>query len=145
MEEMIAAGFARVRPYPNEVPCIARLLELEEAGRAAKSGLWNREFAILDANDPSLIARNGLYVVVEGFVLSVGQGNRVDFLNFGHFWQRDFTVLVSAPIAATLTENGMDTAALAERRVRVRGVIEESGGPSIRLNDFRELEILDDD
>jgi hypothetical protein len=54
-------------------------------------------------------------------------------------------VLVSAAVRAKLAEAGLDTAMLAERRVLVRGVVEESGGPTIRLNDFRELEILDDD
>ncbi len=143
--EMVAAGLARVRPYPHGVPCVAQLLELEREARRAGKGLWRTEFAVISANDPSLIGRKGLYVIVEGFVLSVGQGNHVDFLNFGRFWQRDFTVLVGAPIATRFAETGLDTAALAERRVRVRGVIEESGGPAIRLNDFRELEILDDD
>jgi micrococcal nuclease len=143
--DMVAAGFARVRPYPDQVPCIEQLLELEQEARHAKKGLWRKDFAVFGANDPSLIGQKGLYVIVEGFVLSVGQGNRVDFLNFGRFWQRDFTVLVGAPVATRLAEAGLDTAALAERRVRVRGVVEERGGPTIRLNDFRELEILDDD
>lgn len=142
---MVGDGFATVRPFPHPVPCITRLLVLEETARRARKGLWATEFGVFAANDPSLLGRKGLYVIVEGFVLSVGQGNRLDFLNFGRFWQRDFTVLVSAPIADRLAETGLDTAALAERRVRVRGVIEEAGGPSLRLNDFRELEILDDD
>jgi endonuclease YncB( thermonuclease family) len=142
---MVASGFARVRPYPHAIPCLGHLLQLEQEARQAKRALWNNDFAPLAANDPSLLGRKGLYTAVEGFVLSVGRGNRVDFLNFGRFWQRDFTVLVSAAVRAKLAEAGLDTAMLAERRVLVRGVVEESGGPTIRLNDFRELEILDDD
>jgi endonuclease YncB( thermonuclease family) len=142
---MVASGYARLRPYPHAIPCLGRLLQLERDARRAKRALWNNDFAPLAANDPSLLGRKGLYVAVEGFVLSVGRGNWVDFLNFGRFWQRDFTVLVGAAVRARLAEAGLDTATLAERRVLVRGVVEESGGPTIRLNDFRELEILDDD
>jgi micrococcal nuclease len=142
---MVASGFARVRPYPDALPCLGWLLDLEKGARHTKKGLWNKDFAPVSANDPSLLRRKGLYVVVEGFVLSVGRGNHVDFLNFGRVWQRDFTVLVGAAVKAKLAEAGLDTAALSGRRVLVRGVVEENGGPTIRLNDFRELEILDDD
>ena len=142
---MVAAGFARLRPYPDPVPCLGQLLALEKTARRTGKGLWRKDFAPVFANDPSLIGRKGLYVLVEGFVLSVGQGNRVDFLNFGRMWQRDFTVLVGAAVKAELAAAGVETAAFAGRRVLVRGVVEENGGPSIRLNDFREIEILDDD
>jgi hypothetical protein len=100
---------------------------------------------VIGADDPSLIERKGLYVLVVGRVVSVGRGNRVDFLNFGRYWRRDFTVLVGAPVSARLTEKGLPVEELAGRRVLVRGVIGEGGGPAIRLNDPGEIEILDDE
>jgi len=74
--------------------------------------------------------------------LWVGHGERVDFLNFGHVWRRDFTVLVGAARAARLAESGRATDTMVGKRVLVRGILEESGGPAIRLNDPDEIEIV---
>jgi hypothetical protein len=80
-----------------------------------------------------------------GRVVSVGLGNRLDFLNFGRNWRRDFTVMVGAPVSARMAEGGLPISALSGRHVLVRGVIEESGGPAMRLSDPSEIEILDDE
>ena len=128
----------------GDSPDVLRARERE--ARQARRGLWrDAEFSVISAYDPSLIERKGLYVVVEGRVLSVGHGNRVDFLNFGHVWRRDFTVLVAAPAARHLAESGRSTDMMAGKRVRVRGIIEERGGPAIRLSDAGEIEILGDE
>lgn len=142
---MVAAGFARIRPFAGDSSCLAGLAASESEARSARRGLWrSAEFSVISAYDSSLIERKGLYVLVEGRVLSVGRGNRVDFLNFGRYWRRDFTVLVGASVARGLAERGVAIESLAERRVRVRGVLEESGGPAIRLGDPGDIEILDD-
>jgi hypothetical protein len=65
------------------------------------------------------------------------------FLDFGRNIRRDFTVLVTPPVAEGLAAAGLPAESLANRRVRVRGVIEESGGPAIRLNDPAEIELID--
>lgn len=143
---MVEAGFARVRPFAGDFSCLGGLVVLERKARDMGRGLWRSdEFSVISAHDPSLIDRKGLYVLVEGRVLSVGHGKRVDFLNFGRHWRSDFTVMVAAKIAERFSEIGLPIDALAERRVRIRGVIEERGGPAIRLNDPSEVEILDDD
>jgi endonuclease YncB( thermonuclease family) len=145
-EAMVAGGFARVHPLDGDLSCLGGLLAREGEARGAHRGIWRgTEFAVIRADDPSLIERKGLYVLVVGRVVSVGRGNRVDFLNFGRYWRRDFTVLVGAPVSARLTEKGLPVEELAGRRVLVRGVIGEGGGPAIRLNDPGEIEILDDE
>jgi hypothetical protein len=73
------------------------------------------------------------------------------FLDFGLVYRRDFTVMLTPAIAekfasmdvedGTGKSGGVD--AFANRRVRVRGVIEASGGPAIRLNDPAEIELID--
>jgi hypothetical protein len=73
------------------------------------------------------------------------------FLDFGAVYRRDFTVMLTPAIAEklaskdTVSGTGKSVAvdALANRRVRVRGVIEASGGPAIRLNDPAEIELID--
>jgi hypothetical protein len=47
-------------------------------------------------------------------------------------------------VAGALAEAGVEVDGLVGRRVRVRGVIEASGGPAIRLGDPGDLEFLDD-
>lgn len=143
---MVEGGFARVRPFAGDISCLGDLLVVESGARDQNRGLWqNPEYSVISAYDPSLIDRKGLYVLVEGRVVSVGHGNRMNFLNFGRNWRRDFTVLVEASLAGRLAESGLPIDGLAEHRVRVRGIIENSGGPAIRLNDPGEIEVLGND
>jgi endonuclease YncB( thermonuclease family) len=145
-EALVAGGFARVRPPDGTYSCAGPLLLLEREARRRKFGLWrSAEFGVIRANDPSLIERKGLYVLVEGRVVSVGRGNRLDFLNFGRNWRRDFTAMVGVPVSALMAENGLAISTLSGRRVLVRGVVEEGGGPAMRLSDPSEIEILDDE
>lgn len=145
-EAMVAAGMARIRPFAGDVSCLDDLRGPETDARDADLGLWrDPEFSVISAYDSSLIKRKGLYVVVEGRVLSVGHGNRLDFLNFGHNWQRDFTVLVAASVSARLAKQGLPVESMVGKWVRVRGIVEDSGGPAIRLRSAGEIEVLDDD
>jgi endonuclease YncB( thermonuclease family) len=145
-EALVGQGFLRLRPFAGENSCLDRLRAVERQARRARRGLWRQaEYSVISAYDPSLIERKGLYVIVEGRVISVGHGERVDFLNFGHVWRRDFTVLVGASAVTRLADSGRATDTMIGKRVRVRGIIEESGGPAIRLNDPGEIEILGDD
>lgn len=143
--EMVTIGLARVRWLSEEGACFQMLAQKEETARQARLGLWaSPEYAVRQADDPSLLNRNGLYELVEGRVVSVGHGSRMIFLDFGHKYRRDFTVMVSSAIGDSLTAAGHPADVFANRRVRVRGVIEESGGPAMRLNDSAEIEVLGD-
>ena len=142
-QAMVDLGFVRVRPFTGEDSCLDVLRAGEREAREARRGLWREaEFSVVSAYDPSLVERKGLYVIVEGRVISVGHGDRVDFLNFGHVWRRDFTVLVGARAARRLAESGRSTDTMIGKRVRVRGIIEERGGPAIRLSVPGEIEVL---
>ena len=143
--EMVAAGLARARWLPGDDVCFRELLAGESQARDAGIGLWaSPETAVLKADDPSLLERTGLYELVEGRLVSVGHGAPMIFLDFGRDYRRDFTVMVSPQVAKGLTAAGVSVDGLAGRRVRVRGVIEESSGPTIRLNDAAEIEVIDD-
>jgi endonuclease YncB( thermonuclease family) len=143
---LIGDGYARARWLPGENGCFASFLAAEKTARDAKRGLWAAvEFAIGRTDDPSLGARNGLYDLVEGRVVSVGHGSRMIFRDVGHDIRRDFTVMVPPAVAEALAAAGRPADSFAKRRVRVRGVIEESNGPAIRLNDPAEIELLNDD
>ncbi len=141
--ELVAAGLAIARPDGVAETCMLALLEREQAAREKKRGIWGEsESPLFSADDPSLSARNGLYSLIEGRVLSVGFGSSMVFLDFGRDYRTDFTVMVSRPIAARLTDAGIPVDALKGRRIRVRGVIEESGGPAVRIADPNQLEVV---
>jgi hypothetical protein len=140
-EELLSTGLARVRLFPGERPCLVKLLSAESQARAARRGLWAlSDFAIRRADDPSLLERSGLYDLVEGRVASIGHGKLMVFLDFGRNYRRDFTILVPLAMVDALP---LPADALKGRRVRVRGVIEESGGPAIRLGTPGDIELLD--
>jgi micrococcal nuclease len=143
-EDLVRAGHAVARPGDGGPPCMARLLAAEAAAREAGAGLWRDARIVAKASDAaSLSDRNGLYALVEGRIVSVGYGSRMVFLDFGRSFRTDFTVLVQQSLVSRLLEAGIAVDSLAGRAVRVRGVIEESGGPAIRLADPLALELLD--
>jgi len=143
--ELVGRGLARVRPLVGEEACVSALLAAEDAARTAGRGIWARgQYQLRDANDPSLSQRNGIYEIVEGRVLSVGHGSYMAFLDFGPNYRRDFTVMIPPSVAKSLAEEGLPVDAFKGRLIRVRGVIEESGGPAIRVHHPTAIEVLDD-
>jgi endonuclease YncB( thermonuclease family) len=143
---LVESGLARIRSLAGEESCIPALFASEDAARRAENGVWAGDaYDPLSADDPSLSQRNGLYELVEGRVLSVGHGSVMIFLDFGRNYRRDFTAMIPKPMAALFAEAGLPVEALKGRRVRVRGVIEESGGPAVRLNHPTAIEVLGDE
>jgi hypothetical protein len=65
------------------------------------------------------------------------------FLDFGRNFRRDFTVMVPQEVAGDLAASGLALDALVGKRVRVRAVIEESGGPAVVLDDAKALVVID--
>jgi hypothetical protein len=100
-------------------------------------------YRIRSALDPALSGETGSYVLVAGQVRSVGHGDVMIFVNFGHDYGHDFTVMIPGGEAKALAEVGIDVERLAGQRVLVRGMIEDSGGPAIRLGHPTDIEVLD--
>jgi endonuclease YncB( thermonuclease family) len=143
---LLEEGLARVHGTSAEA-CAAAFLASEKIARKAGKGLWIlHQFAVRQAGDPSLQTQKGLYHLVQGRVASVGRGSRVVFLNFGPDWRRDFTVMIARDLAARVVEGGEPALeGLRGRHVLVRGVVEDNGGPLIRINDRNAIEVLGDD
>lgn len=142
---LVAQGLARMRASTAELACLPGLAAAERAARAAGRNLWSRpEFKMRRADDPSLLNENGLYAVVEGRVISVGRRSRTVFIDFGRNWRQDFTVMMNTSVADGMAKAGMAVESLVTRRIRVRGTIEASGGPAIRVDDAAAIELLDE-
>ena len=78
-----------------------------------------------------LQAARGQFALVEGKVLSVRESGATIYLNFGRRWTRDFTVTILKRHRREFAVAGIDPKGLEGRPIRVRGWIEQRGGPVI--------------
>lgn len=143
--DLIAAGFARVAAWVGSRPCALELLRREEAARAAKLGLWRHSYYdLLDAENPAgVLAEQGRFALVEGKVVSVRESGATIYVNFGRRWSTDFTVTILKRNARSFRAAGLEPSRLAGRHIRVRGWIEERGGPLIEATRPEQIEITD--
>src|SRR5580693_7715148 len=143
--ELIASGFARVGDHVGSRTCALALLKSENAARAAKLGLWaDSHYDVLDAETPTdVLARRGRFALVEGKVVSVRESGATIYVNFGRRWSEDFTVTVLKRNERNFTAAGLEPKKLSGRRIRVRGWIEERGGPWIEAARPEQIELTD--
>jgi len=141
---LLEQGHARVSARVGDKACANALLAAENAARTAKRGLWaDPNFAPLSAeNLDGLAAVRGRFALVEGKVLSVRESGATIYVNFGRRWTRDFTVIVSRRLERGLAAAGIELRSLAGRRVRVRGWVEQRGGPIIAAEAPEQIELL---
>ncbi|PSC05883.1 nuclease [Alsobacter soli] len=141
---LVGEGLAAARPGEVPAGCVRRLLALEEEARRAGRGAWSDPGAKLDAAEPqAILAQAGRYALVEGLVLGTSERKTRAYLNFGPVWSEDFTVTVSKRTLNRIEASGMRWSSLRGRRIRVRGVVAESGGPLIELNAPEDIERID--
>jgi len=143
--ELIAAGQARVAARVGSRDCAAELLRRENAARAAKLGLWaNSYYELLNASNPTdVLAERGRFGLVEGKVVSVRESGATIYVNFGRRWTEDFTVTILKRNVRGFTAAGLEPGRLAGRHIRVRGWIEERGGPWIEAARPEQIELTD--
>ncbi|MBB5752445.1 thermonuclease family protein [Prosthecomicrobium pneumaticum] len=142
---LVEAGRGRFASAADDRACLVPLAAAERAARSAGSGLWHvPDYHIRAARDSSLLQQEGLYELVEGRVLSIGRAGRRIYLNFGRRWTSDFTAEIEAQAEDAFAAAGVPVETLEGRIVRVRGWIEEHGGPLVRITHPEQIEILDE-
>jgi endonuclease YncB( thermonuclease family) len=141
--QMLAQGHAWVSAPIGDPNCAADLKRNENAARKAKLGLWaDPYYGIKQAEHPADIdAGRGRFALVEGKVLSVRESGATIYVNFGRRWSQDFTVTILKRNRRKFTAAGIAPKSLAGRRVRVRGWIEERGGPWIEAMYPEQIEL----
>src|SRR5581483_3848324 len=144
-QEMIAEGWAAAGASLGEKGCAAALLAAEESARRARLGLWaDPAFQIRPAEDGTgLLARRGRFTLASGKVLSVHESGGTIYVNFGKARSGNLTVTISRRNLRRLAATGIDTEKLAGHQVRVRGWIENRGGPQIEVAHPEQIEIVD--
>jgi endonuclease YncB( thermonuclease family) len=142
---LLAQGQARVTANIGDSACAAKLLEAERTARTAGLGLWaDPYYVIRRAEDPAgILGVRGHLAVVEGKILSVRESGATIYVNFGRRWSEDFTVTVQKRNERSFTAAGLELKKLAGRHVRVRGTIEERGGPWIEAARPEQIEIAE--
>ena len=144
-QTLLEQGRARVSARIGDKACADALLSAERAARAARRGLWaDPNFAPLSAeNLTRLQAMRGQFALVEGKVLSVRESGATIYVNFGRRWTRDFTVTILRRMGRAFGAAGVEPKKLEGRRIRVRGWIEQRGGPIISAETPEQIEFVD--
>jgi endonuclease YncB( thermonuclease family) len=143
--ELIARGHARVAARVGERACATALLARERAARASKLGLWaDPYYVIRPADDAAAVAaERGRFAIVEGKVLSVRESGATIYVNFGRRWTQDFTVTIAKRNESAFTSAGLEPKRLQGRRVRVRGYVEQRGGPWVEATRPEQIELAE--
>ena len=144
-QALLAEGQARVSARIGDKACADALLTIERAARAARRGLWaDPNFAPLRAeNIAQLQAERGHFALVEGKVLSVRESGATIYVNFRRRWTRDFTVTILRRQQRAFAAAGIEPKQLEGRRIRVRGWIEQRGGPIIAAEVPEQIEFAE--
>jgi endonuclease YncB( thermonuclease family) len=143
--EMLAQGYARVSAHVGNAACAAELLSRERAARTAKLGLWaSLYYGIVQAESGAeLLAGRGRFTVVEGKVLSVRESGGTIYMNFGRRWSDAPTVTILKRHERIFAQAGLPPKSLQNRRLRVRGWVDERNGPRIEASHPEQIEIAE--
>jgi endonuclease YncB( thermonuclease family) len=143
--ELLARGFARVAAHVGDKACAAELLGKERTAREGKLGLWGEAYyAVTGAESfEELVADRGRFTLVEGKVLSVRESGGTIYVNFGRRWSQALTVTILKQNERTFAAAGIDLRKLENRRLRVRGWVEERSGPRIEAIYPEQIEIAE--
>jgi endonuclease YncB( thermonuclease family) len=143
--DMLVLGLARVAAHVGDRVCAAELLAREREARDAGRALWaDPDHATRRADNPAaILGDRGRFALVEGSVLSVRESGGTIYMNFGRRWSEDFTVTIAKRNERMFSAAGLEPKKLERARVRVRGFVEERGGPWIEASRPEQIEILD--
>ena len=145
--DLVTDGHARVSSRIGDVTCARDLLAHEDKARAAKLGLWAEPYYVISkAEEPAeVLTRRGRFALVEGKVLSVRESGGTIYVNFGRRWSEDFTVTIAKRNERAFSAAGLTPKTLAGRTVRIRGWIEERGGPWVEASRPEQIEVVERD
>lgn len=145
-QALLEQGQARVAARVGSKACAEALFAAEGAARADHRGLWaDPNFAPLAAeNDARLRAERGHFTIIEGKVLSVRESGSTIYVNFGHRWTRDFSVIILRRDQRIFKDAGLEPKRLEGHRIRVRGILEQRRGPMIEANTPEQIEFADE-
>jgi endonuclease YncB( thermonuclease family) len=144
-EQLLKGGNALATGGLGHAGCASRFLAAEREARTAGLGVWAVPLYLIRAADrpDALAGARGRFALVEGTVLSVNDRGATVYVNFGRRWSEDFTVTIAKRNVRNFTAAGLEPQRLAGRRVRIRGWVDERGGPWIEALRPEQIEFID--
>src|SRR5204863_9926526 len=94
-------------------------------------------------NGAALLVHQGQFAIAEGKVSSVRTTGGIIYINFGRRWSEALTVTISKRHERIFLTSGLMPGRLENRRIRVRGWIDERGGPRIEATRPEQIEIAE--
>jgi endonuclease YncB( thermonuclease family) len=142
--DLVRRGLARTSSRVGDPGCAKQLQEQENSARSAKLGLWGEAYYVnTEAAKPAdILKQRGRFALVEGRVISVRESGGTIYVNFGRRWSEDFTVTIAKRNERTFVAAGLAPKTLGGRQVRIRGWIEERGGPWVEASRPEQIEVL---
>ena len=143
-QELLSSGYAQVSDRPGSAACAKILLAAEASARRNNLGFWaDSSFAIKASDDlAGLLERRGAFAVAEGRVVSVRESGGTIYINFGRVWSRNLTVTILGRNKSAFIAAGLEQKKLQGARIRVRGFVEERGGPRIEAARPEQIEVV---
>jgi hypothetical protein len=145
---MVSEGLAWAFSSETSRGMVPPLKKMEIDARTQQKGFWkNPVYAIKTPADAKAFINS--FQLVEGTILDTSIKREYVFFNFGQDWKTDFTIRLPKKawnqISLALVDkkfNAFDAVAWVNRRVRVRGWIEDSNGPLIEVTHLEQIDIL---
>jgi len=142
--ELLAAGLVMLVPESGQD--MSELIGIEDSAIKNQSGIWSapgpetayyvRAHDAGAENIPTARDAIGRFAVIDGTIRSIEHQEWRSYLNFGSNWREDFTIALDATLRDAFA-NGEDFQDIRQdwvgQEIRVRGVIENRGGPYITL------------
>lgn len=135
---LLRQGLARVATAPDHRDFARNLLAAERPARVHRLGLWgDPKYALRHADEVARLIDS--WQVVEGVVDHAETRHNAVDLVLGGDRVHDLTVRIPIGVARTMEADPSD---LAGRRIRVRGWIGKTEGPTITLSHAEQLETI---
>ena len=142
--QMLRAGAARVRTFPDNRALAGLMLTEEARARIAGKGLWALPaYRVLLPGE--VAPDTDGFRIVEGRVLRVNRAAERTYLDFSRDWRGAFSAEIAAAASREFALAETDPLKLEGKLVRIRGPVRPTGaGPRMRLDHPEQVERLQD-
>ncbi|HEX2859109.1 MAG TPA: thermonuclease family protein [Alphaproteobacteria bacterium] len=141
---LVREGLAHVYTFADNTMHPDQLLKFEQEARAANRGIWSHpRWRVKDAAACCAPEFIGIFQVVQGKVLSTGQGKKAMYFNFGTDYHTDFTAVIEKKNLKNFKKAGIDPLAVyAGKTLRLHGFTDPVEGVEMRLTHPAQIEVV---
>ncbi len=139
-EKLLEQGLVILLPEGDRP--IDTLIKAEQSAMTQQAGLWatsqNPAYHYAGSSGlagdlPDAAQAIGRFAVIDGILERIEDREWRSYLNFGANWRDDFTVMIDRDRRDAIAATGQHMEDWIGRKIRVRGLIEDRGGPYLEL------------